>query len=288
MTATTRIGRRPPPSRGGWCSWLQLLCCYCYCCCHWSVLVVDAVADAVAPSTRADNNNDDDDPQPDHHHHSGRDHHAVDTDDDNVDTENGDSIVFAHFVAHNATMTCTADEHTRPFNKQIRGVNLGGWLVLEPWITPSLFYQFLGKGENTTAYDMYTFCQVLGPVEANKQLRRHWEAWVTEDILDELHQSGAGINTLRLPVGDFQFIPYGAYDNGCTDGSLDYIEQLLDWALERGISVLFDVHTMKDSQNGFDNSVRCFFLFRRRSTRRVSPISLLLSRTWGFRKCIYV
>jgi glucan 1,3-beta-glucosidase len=27
----------------------------------------------------------------------------------------------------------------------ITGVNLGGWMVLEPWITPSLFYRFLGK-----------------------------------------------------------------------------------------------------------------------------------------------
>ena len=27
------------------------------------------------------------------------------------------------------------------------GTALGGWLVLEPWITPSLFYQFLGKSE---------------------------------------------------------------------------------------------------------------------------------------------
>jgi glucan 1,3-beta-glucosidase len=30
----------------------------------------------------------------------------------------------------------------------IVGVNLGGWMVLEPWITPSLFYQFLGKNYN--------------------------------------------------------------------------------------------------------------------------------------------
>ncbi|CAM9271196.1 unnamed protein product, partial [Sphacelaria rigidula] len=27
----------------------------------------------------------------------------------------------------------------------IRGVNLGSWMVLEPWITPSMFYQFIGK-----------------------------------------------------------------------------------------------------------------------------------------------
>jgi len=25
------------------------------------------------------------------------------------------------------------------------GTNIGGWQVIEPWITPSLFYRFLGK-----------------------------------------------------------------------------------------------------------------------------------------------
>lgn len=93
-----------------------------------------------------------------------------------------DSTQFRHFVAHNKTMTCSADEHALPFNNQIRGANLGGWMVLEPWITPSLFYQFLGEDENSTAFDMYTFCEVLGPKEANRQLRRHWETWVTEAV----------------------------------------------------------------------------------------------------------
>ena len=84
---------------------------------------------------------------------------------------------FDDFVAHKDTMTCTADEHVTPFNQQVRGVCLGGWQVLEPWITPSLFYQFLGKNSTTTAIDTYTFCEVLGPEEGNKQLRRHWDAW---------------------------------------------------------------------------------------------------------------
>jgi glucan 1,3-beta-glucosidase len=48
------------------------------------------------------------------------------------------------------------------------GTNAGGWMVLEPWITPSLFYQFLDKGKGTAAADSYTFCEVLGPVEGNK------------------------------------------------------------------------------------------------------------------------
>lgn len=54
-------------------------------------------------------------------------------------TDDADSTQFMHFVAHNKTMTCSADEHARPFNNQVRGVNLGGWMVLEPWITPSMF-----------------------------------------------------------------------------------------------------------------------------------------------------
>lgn len=28
-----------------------------------------------------------------------------------------------------------------------RGTALGGYMVLEPWITPSLFYQFLGEDD---------------------------------------------------------------------------------------------------------------------------------------------
>ena len=41
---------------------------------------------------------------------------------------------------------------------------------------------------------------------------------------------------------------------GCTDGAIDYLDTLLDWARAYGLSVLLDVHTQKDSQNGFDNS----------------------------------
>lgn len=46
----------------------------------------------------------------------------------------------------------------------------------------------------------------------------------------------------------------GPYLNGCADGGLDYVDRLLDWIYERGMTVLLDIHTMKDSQNGFDNS----------------------------------
>jgi glucan 1,3-beta-glucosidase len=41
-----------------------------------------------------------------------------------------------------ATPTGSRKKHNTRFdfgNTKVRGVNLGGWFVLEPWITPSIF-----------------------------------------------------------------------------------------------------------------------------------------------------
>jgi hypothetical protein len=48
---------------------------------------------------------------------------------DDDDAAGDDTMAFTHFIAHNKTMTCSADEHARPFNNQVRGVSLGGWMV---------------------------------------------------------------------------------------------------------------------------------------------------------------
>lgn len=48
------------------------------------------------------------------------------------------------------------------------GTNIGGWMVLEPWITPSLFYRFLDNTHSEgVGMDSYTFCEALGPVLGN-------------------------------------------------------------------------------------------------------------------------
>jgi len=133
-----------------------------------------------------------------------------------------------------------------------RGTNLGGWLVLEPWITPSLFYQFLGvEDPSKVALDSYTFCTALGKDEANRQLRLHWEAWVTEAHIREL--AAKGVDTVRIPVADWMFAPYEPFI-GCWDGSREMLDRVLDWCHTYGIKALLDVHTMLGSQNPFDNS----------------------------------
>ncbi|KAI9998394.1 hypothetical protein PInf_002781 [Phytophthora infestans] len=156
---------------------------------------------------------------------------------------------FESFRPNDENQTCSSDKHATPFNSQVRGVNLGGWLVLEPYITPSLFYQFLSTQEHygdrapeKTAMDTYTFCTALGGEEANRQLRIHWATWVTEEDMKELAE--AGVNSVRVPS------PY----IGCTDGAVKELDRVIELAFKYNIEVLLDIHGLIGSQNGFDNS----------------------------------
>ncbi len=139
---------------------------------------------------------------------------------------------------------------------KIKGINLGSYFVLEPYINPSLFYQFIGLNTDVVG-DSYMFCKYLGPAEANKQLNTHWESWITFEKLAKVKEYG--INTLRIPVSDWMFIPYDVYDleqdnTKCYDNSLYYLDKLFDYADQLDLNILLDIHAVKDSQNGFDNS----------------------------------
>jgi glucan 1,3-beta-glucosidase len=57
---------------------------------------------------------------------------------------------------------------TPKFGRRLSGVSLGGWLVLEKWMTPSLF-------AGLDATDETSFCVELG-AEAEERLSRHWRA----------------------------------------------------------------------------------------------------------------
>lgn len=140
-------------------------------------------------------------------------------------------------------------------NSQIRGVSLGSLYVLEPFITPHLFYQFLGNNEKVIS-DTYSLCEYLGPSKTNKLLRKHWDDWINEEIIDTIYQSG--INTIRIPVGDYMYYPYGPYsiiEDGikCFDGSLEHLDKIINYINKYNIKIIIDIHAWKDSQNGFDN-----------------------------------
>ncbi|KAG2517379.1 hypothetical protein JM16_007425 [Phytophthora kernoviae] len=193
---------------------------------------------------------------------------------------------FSDFRPNDENMTCSSDLHARPFDKQVRGANLGGWFVLEPWITPSLFYQFLDTQERfgdkaleKTAMDMHSFCTALGKEEANRQLRIHYAMWVTEDDLRKMAE--AGVNSLRVPVGDWMFKPYEPY-SGCTDGAVEELDRVADLAQKYNIDLLLDIHGLIGSQNGFDNSGKSSTV-KWTSTMSTQPIGTTMFEHWPVR-----
>jgi glucan 1,3-beta-glucosidase len=136
----------------------------------------------------------------------------------------------------------------------IRGVNLGGWLVLEPWITPSIFE----ATNNTAIVDEYTMGQLLDANTAQGILQNHWQTWITED--DFIAIQAAGLNHVRIPIG-YWSVPLSSADTNTststspyTTGAWPYLLQGLNWAQKYNINVILDLHGAPGSQNGYDNS----------------------------------
>jgi glucan 1,3-beta-glucosidase len=134
--------------------------------------------------------------------------------------------------------------------KMVRGVNLGGWFILESWMTP---YLFPSSFEKKGIVDQYTFMSRQSKNASHSALTKHWQSWITETDFQQI--AAAGLNTVRLPVPHWAFNasdkePYWAY------AEQPYISQALLWAKQYNLDVMIDLHTAPRSQNGFDNSGR--------------------------------
>lgn len=117
--------------------------------------------------------------------------------------------------------------------EKIRGVNIGGWLVLEPWITPSIFEEV-----GDAAVDEWTLSDVLGKEKAKDRLSQHWKTFITERDFEEI--SAAGMTHVRIPVGYWALIPLK--DEPYVDGQLDFLDQAISWAQSAKLQVIVDLH----------------------------------------------
>ncbi|KAF8589811.1 glycoside hydrolase family 5 protein [Ramaria rubella] len=115
---------------------------------------------------------------------------------------------------------------------KVRGVNLGGWFVLEPWITPSFFMET----NNDAVVDEFTLGQLTDYNTTQQMLVNHWTTWYTEDDFAAI--SAAGLNFVRIPLG-YWSIPTNESVAPYHPGAYPYFTQALRWAR---------------SQNGYDNS----------------------------------
>lgn len=138
---------------------------------------------------------------------------------------------------------------------QYKGVALGGWLLLEPWITPLLFNATDSSNSGDAsdiAVDEYTYCQKLGSNEARKRLEAHWSTFYNESDFKDI--KAYGFNMVRVPIGywAFSMLP----DDPYVSGAQQYLDKAIEWSYDNGLKVWIDLHGAPGSQNGFDNSGR--------------------------------
>ncbi|KAK6358098.1 hypothetical protein TWF730_007453 [Orbilia blumenaviensis] len=125
----------------------------------------------------------------------------------------------------------------------IRGVNLGGLFVIEPWLQ-HVTWQKMSCGDQKSEFDCV---MSLGQTTADKTFSTHWQTWITESDLKEM--VSYGINTVRIPVGywmledlvyrDSEYFPKGGYP---------YLEKICKAAKDLGLYVILDLHGAPGAQ----------------------------------------
>ncbi|CAI4064339.1 hypothetical protein N7582_002679 [Saccharomyces uvarum] len=146
-----------------------------------------------------------------------------------------------------------SEANSQSIREKIRGVNLGGWLVLEPYITPSIFEAFRTNphNDNGIPVDEYRFCQSLGYEKAKERLYNHWSTFYKEEDFAKI--ASQGFNMVRIPVGYWAFTTL-SHDPYVTGEQEYFLDKAVDWARKYGLKVWIDLHGAAGSQNGFDNS----------------------------------
>ena len=76
--------------------------------------------------------------------------------------------------------------------ERILGVNLSGWFIPEPWVTPSLYAA-------TGASNAAELQEAMGTAAYNERMRRHYETFVSEDDFRRMAQIGQMRSLMRRP-----------------------------------------------------------------------------------------
>lgn len=178
----------------------------------------------------------------------------------------------------------------------IRGVNLGGWLVLERYITPYQFSvtschlkgdfcwypgQVNAPPEDSPEYqlcdlyacrphlienvdgivdfpiDEYTLASSFPSKELGAQwLNYHFEHFLKRSDLEAIKEAGA--THVRVPVPHFMLEEPRADEPWIAGDRWKYFKRMVHWCREIGLEVWPDLHTTPGSQNGFDNGGQYF------------------------------
>mmetsp|Transcript_16937 Transcript_16937/g.36962 ORF Transcript_16937/g.36962 Transcript_16937/m.36962 type:complete len:581 (+) Transcript_16937:94-1836(+) len=190
----------------------------------------------------------------------------------------------------------TLEESTTvPSRPWVRGVNIGGWLIMERYITPYTFAVTschvrgdlcwypgqVNAPPNAELCDIYR-CEpileenVFGTIDypmdeytlwksfgenveaAENWLKYHLENFITEEDIIAVKKSGA--THVRIPLPHWILQTQEEVDASgqvwIVGDRWEAFRRVVKWSRTHGLEVWPDIHTARGSQNGFDNSGR--------------------------------
>eukprot|EP00913_Durusdinium_trenchii_P010512 g9857.t1 len=128
-----------------------------------------------------------------------------------------------------------------------RGVNLGGWLLLEPGPSHELFQQFGARNSHCEWQLLHQMRNKLGPQRAAEVLEAHRSTFVTEEDFQQI--KSYGFNAVRIPFG--YWIVTGPSNGDLYVGpALDILDRALAWCKHLGLQVLLDLHGAPGGESG--------------------------------------
>lgn len=122
----------------------------------------------------------------------------------------------------------------------LRGVNAGGWLVVEEWMCPVNSY---------TQYEMEDTLYERFGEDAQALLDTYMDNWWKEEDFDNV--KAMGLNLIRLP---FLWRTLQNTDYTYKDNAFDRIDWFINEASKRDLYVILDLHGAHGSQNGRHHS----------------------------------
>jgi glucan 1,3-beta-glucosidase len=131
----------------------------------------------------------------------------------------------------------------------IRGMNVGGWLSIEPFITPSFFSKWSQKDG---VIDEYTLTQQLAG-NAAMTIEPHYSSFITKDAFSEIR--AAGFDHVRISFSYWAVTTYSG-DPYIAKISWRYLLRGIEYARQNGLRVNLDLHGLPGSQNGWNHSGR--------------------------------
>mmetsp|Transcript_10391 Transcript_10391/g.27004 ORF Transcript_10391/g.27004 Transcript_10391/m.27004 type:complete len:566 (+) Transcript_10391:23-1720(+) len=141
----------------------------------------------------------------------------------------------------------------------IRGVNIGGWLLMERWLTDR--DQVTPHGPIPSPFEGVQWWEAGNEFDLSRHLR-YWkqldrlDRWRAEYITeaDFVRMKELGINSVRLPFGywivsqePYPPGPRNEYHHGL---GLKYMDDAVEWAEKHGITVLLDLHGAPGGNSG--------------------------------------